>query len=344
MSLYKRLIIKEIISETADTKTFILAMREDEDHFNYLPGQFLTLVFKARQGEERRSFSISSALNEPLSITVKRIDNGAYSRLLFDKASVGDELQTIGASGFFVLPKEIKAYKQIFFFAAGSGITPIFSLIKTLLFKNEDISIVLIYSNRNAAAAIFYNELKELQQRFANRFKIEFLFSSAINLARARLSKWLIDILLKEYKTAGNADTLFYLCGPYEYMRMTTIGLLVNGVSEQNIHKEDFVPLKLEVKELPPDINAHLVSIELNGTIHPIKVQYPDTILKAAKSAGLQMPYSCEAGRCGSCVALCKSGKVWMSYNEVLMDEEISKGLVLTCTGYPISGDVLLQI
>jgi len=346
MSLYKRLLIKNIIEETADTKTFILEPKTEEDAFHYQSGQFLTLVFHSHNTEERRSFSISSSpsLSEPLSITVKRIDNGAYSRLLIDKAAPGDELLSIGASGFFTLPDNVADYKQVFFFAAGSGITPIFSQIKTLLFAEEKTQIVLIYSNRNAASTIFYSALKNLQEQFPQRIKIEFLFSSAVNLGRARLSKWLLEILLKEYQTGQNSDTLFYLCGPFDYMRMASIALIVHGVPDKNIHKEDFVPLKLEPKELPPDINVHLVSIEINGTTHLLTVQYPDTILKAAKRAGLQMPYSCEAGRCGTCVALCKTGKVWMSYNEVLMDEEIAKGLVLTCTGYPIGGEVRLLI
>lgn len=346
MGLYKNLRVTAIINETADTKTFVLEPKTPADNFSYEAGQFLTLVFHRPFGEERRSFSISSspALNEPLMLTIKRVENGAYSRLLLDKGMVGDEWQTIGASGFFVFPPLLKPYRQIFFFAAGSGITPVFSLIKTLLFTEPNVDVVLIYSNRNINTTIFYKELNLLLSRFSTRFKIEFLFSTAPNLARARLSKWLLEILLNEYKTAVNEECLFYLCGPYEYMRMASIGLVANGIAEKNIHKEDFIPLKLEPKELPPDKNAHLVFINVNGETHKIEVQYPETILSAAKKAGLQMPYSCEAGRCGTCVARCTSGKVWMSYNEVLMDDEMAKGLVLTCTGYPVGEDVYLDI
>lgn len=346
MGLYKQLLIKNIIVETADTKTFILEPKSADDVFDYRSGQFLTLVFPGIDGEQRRSFSISSAplLNEPLSITVKRIDNGAYSRWLIDHAIEGDELQTIGASGFFTLPESMAQYRQLFFFAAGSGITPVFSLIKTLLYSGNNSSIVLIYSNRKVSNAIFYDQLKQLEAEFGTRFKIEFLFSTAVNLARARLSKWLLEILLREYQLASNKETLFFLCGPFEYMRMASIGLAVHGVPEKNIHKEDFIPLKLEPKELPPDTGAHKVSLTINGMVYELEVQYPDTILKAAKKARLPMPYSCEAGRCGSCVAFCESGKVWMSYNEVLMEDEMAKGLILTCTGYAVGGDVSIRI
>lgn len=345
MALYKELVIAQIIPETADTKTFVLVPATPADRIGYKAGQFLTLIFPRKDQEDRRSFSISSApgSDTSLSITVKRIDNGAYSRWLTDKARSGDRLLTIGASGFFTLPDDLKPYRQLFFFAAGSGITPVYSLIKTLVLHPEKPAITLVYSNRNRTNTIFYEELQALQEQHP-QLRIEFLFSSAINLGRARLSKWLLEILLKEYSQASYEQSLFYLCGPYEYMRMASIGLIAQGVPEQHIRKEDFVPLKLEPKERPPDTAAHTVVLEINGQQRPLLVQYPDTILKAAKKAGLPLPYSCEAGRCGTCVALCTAGRVWMSYNEVLVDSDLDKGLVLTCTGYPVGGNVSLKI
>jgi ferredoxin-NADP reductase len=345
MALYKELMITKIIPETEDTKTFVFAPVSPADEVDYKAGQFLTLVFPRKEGEDRRSFSISSSPDskEPLSITVKRIDNGAYSRLLIDKAREGDRLLTIGASGFFTMPDELEKYREIFFFAAGSGITPVYSLIKTLTLRSEKLHIVLVYSNRSAASTIFYEALRAIQAR-CPQLTIEFLFSSSVNLGRARLSKWLLEILLKEYSRVPYEQSLFYLCGPYEYMRMASIGLIAQGVPEHNIRKEDFVPLKLEPKSLPPDTEAHSVDLEINGQNHQLRVQYPDTILKVAKRQGLPIPYSCEAGRCGTCVALCTTGRVWMSYNEVLVDSDLDKGLVLTCTGYPVGGDVSLKI
>lgn len=345
MALYKELVISQIIPETADTKTFVLLPASPADRFDYKAGQFLTLVFPRKEGEDRRSFSISSIPDTgvSLSITVKRIDNGAYSRWLIDKAREGDRLLSIGASGFFTLPDDLKPYRQVFFFAAGSGITPVYALIKTLLLRPEKPAITLIYSNRSIANTIFYEELHALQTAYP-QLNIEFLFSTSVNLGRARLSKWLLEILLKEYSRVPYSQSLFYLCGPYEYMRMASIGLITQGVPEHHIRKEDFVPLKLEPKELPPDTEAHTVVLNINGQEHKLLVQYPDTILRAAKKAGLPLPYSCEAGRCGTCVAKCSAGKVWMSYNEVLVDSDLDKGLVLTCTGYPVGGSVSLKI
>lgn len=344
MSLYKTLRITGIKAETADSKTFFLAPVAAEP-INYMPGQFLTFVFPKPAGAERRSYSISStpALQEPLSVTIKKVENGEYSRKLVDHAKEGDDLITIGAGGFFVLPTDIEHYRQFFFLAAGSGITPVFALIKSILTLHPHIQVVLIYSNRSKATTIFYDELLQLSKQYTGRLLIEFLFSSAFNLERARLSKWLLGILLKEYVRAPMQQILFYCCGPFDFMRMATIEMLEDGVPLHNIRKENFSTFKQEIKIKPPDTDKHAVSIQLGNNHYSIETQYPQTILQAAKKAGIVLPYSCEAGKCGSCAANCISGKVWMSYNEVLLDEEIAKGGVLTCTGYPIGGDVELM-
>lgn len=344
MVLYRKLRISGIKVETGDCKTFYLTPI-NASPLHYQAGQFLTFVFAKPFSEDRRSYSVSSTafLNEPLSITVKRLENGEYSRKLFDYAKQDDVLTSTGVAGFFVLPDDIQRYQEIFFLAAGSGITPILPLIKTILYQHPQLRVILIYSNRSKQGTIFYEELNQLSRFFADRFVIEFLFSSALNLERARLSKWLLALLLKQYSTASYAKTLFYTCGPFDYMRMVSIELLENGVPLQHIKKENFTALKVESKSLPPDTHKHAIEIQLPEKTWHIETQYPQTILQAAKKAGIILPYSCESGRCGSCAAICIHGKVWMSYNEVLMDDEINKGRVLTCVGFPINGDIVLK-
>ncbi|MFT3933427.1 MAG: ferredoxin--NADP reductase [Chitinophagaceae bacterium] len=344
MGLYKTLRIDSIKTETADTRTFYLSPA-DGLPLLYKPGQFLTFVFSKPQGEERRSYSISStpALHEPLSITVKRLDNGEYSRKLFDLAKPGDLLTTAGAAGFFVLPDNVNDYKEIFFMAAGSGITPILPLIKTLLYLHPQVRVILIYSNRSAASTIFYDALQQLQKDFPDRLVIEFLFSTAVNLENARLSKWLLGRLLMQLRKAEVQHSLFYTCGPFDYMRMVSIELLESGIPLQHIRKEHFVVLKMESKVMPPDLHKHDITLYIGRKKFQFATQYPQTILQAAKKEGIALPYSCESGRCGSCAAICTHGKVWMSYNEVLMDDEIDRGKVLTCTGYPINGGIVLR-
>lgn len=341
---YRPLRIIRIIPETQDVKTFVLDSGEAD--LPYKAGQYLTFVFSDKGNEVRRSYSLASApvLNEPLAITVKRVQNGAISRPLFDHAKVGDTLFTTGAAGFFVLPETIAPQQQLFFLAAGSGIVPVFSLIKTALHTHKDLPVVLVYSNRSEHETIFYKELLALKQAFPHNFHLEFLFSLSADLARARLNQWLLQVLLEQYSLVHAGDILFYTCGPFSYMRMIEIELQTMGFPASQIRKEQFNTIRPAVKAEPPDTEPHKVEIKMGDEVHTLTVQYPHSILETAKKQGIVLPYSCEAGKCGSCAARCIKGNVWMMYNEVLLNDEIRKGLVLTCSGYPVGGDVVLEI
>jgi ring-1,2-phenylacetyl-CoA epoxidase subunit PaaE len=341
-SSYISLKITHIRRDTTNSKSFVLKQFHGNP-IQYKAGQFLTLIFIRKNVEERRSYSISSTpvLNEPLTITVKRIDNGEYSRHLFDFAKVGDELLTIGASGFFTLPENLNEYSQLTFLAAGSGITPILPLIKTILYSGHAPPVTLLYSNRSESETIFLDQLRQLIDEFPNRLNVEFLYSTSQNLLKARLTKLLLVAYVNE-KVRHKDKALFYICGPFQYMQMATIVLLTEGIPAGNIRKENFSTEKPVIKDLPPDVNPHRVRINFNGKEHSLTVQYPVTILGAAKQKGIMLPYSCEAGKCGTCAATCLQGHVWLSYNEVLLDRELEKGRVLTCTGYPYGKDDVL--
>ncbi len=343
-SLYKRLIIKEIHEEVKNFKTFTF---EEDHNIKYKAGQYLTLVQYHRNEEVRRSYSITSSpvLNEPLSIGVKRVDNGFFSRQLIDNAKAGDEILTTGSGGFFVLPDYTGNYQQLFFFAAGSGITPVFSLIKTALNAHPYLSIVLIYSNASQEKAIFFSDLQKLQSSFPDRFHIEALFSNSFNLANARLHRDLIFTFIQQLSIVQKEKVLYYICGPENYMRLCTYTLQEYGVETNQIKKEDFYISAVRNRDAtPPDKQDHIAHIHISKKTHHIKVHFPDSILKAAKKEGIVLPYSCEAGRCGNCVARCVSGNVWHSYNEVLTEKELQEGLILTCVGHPVGGDVELEI
>jgi ferredoxin-NADP reductase len=340
---YQPLTIAEIREETTGFKTIIFA---EGHHLSYESGQFLTLVENRESQEIRRSYSITSSpvFNERLSIAVKRIDNGYFSRKLVDRARTGDRLLTTGVGGFFRLPENIQLFTTIFFFAAGSGIAPILSLIKTVLRLYPDISVFLFYSNQSVAATAFYKELNQMQSRFPNRLHIDFLFSSESDLRRARLNR---DLLMEflSINRYHREKTLFYTCGPEAYMRMIRFHLVEEGFPEANIKKEDFNPGNKKITDrVPPDKHDYPVQLELRGKRFDVPVHYPESILQAARKIKLNLPYSCETGKCGSCAAICISGKVWLSNNEVLTEKDLAGGLTLTCTGHPQSNDVILKI
>ena len=339
------LTISHIREESPDFKTFYFAA-DPARPIAYQSGQYLTLVLEQRQQEFRRSYSIISApvLHEPLAIGVKRIDNGLFSRYLIDQVRPGDQLLTTGAGGLFTLPAQVEDYRQVFFFAAGSGITPILSLLKTVLYGHPLLKAVLIYSNHTPQQAIYLAELQQLAEAFPNRFQLECLYSNAANLARARLHKELLLWLVENYALAPADQLLAYVCGPLNYMRMCLYGLREAHIPGENIRKENFSTEKPKALVVPADQEAHLVTLHWQGKTYQVTVQYPETILKAARKSGVDLPYSCEAGRCGNCVARCRSGQVWLAYNDVLTDKEIARGLTLTCMGYPVGGEVVLEI
>jgi ring-1,2-phenylacetyl-CoA epoxidase subunit PaaE len=216
-------------------------------------------------------------------------------------------------------------------------------LIKTILSTTKK-RVLLIYSNRKPADAIFLKELSALEKQSENRLVIRYLFSSNFNVYSSRLSKWLLEQILEQELTDEKNKLLFYLCGPESYMQMSTIVLLGNSFPSAHILKENFNTLpRMQLPE-PPDREQHMVTLLINHERIQLPVQYPKSILAAAKSAGIDIPYSCEAGRCGSCAATCTQGKTWMAYNEVLMEDEILKGRILTCQAYPVGGDVEIVI
>jgi ring-1,2-phenylacetyl-CoA epoxidase subunit PaaE len=342
--IYKTLVIDAVVEEVEGFKTIVF---KNGHGISYKSGQYLTLVRFENREEQRRSYSIISSpqLNEPLSIGVKRVANGVFSRWLVDRAKPGDEILTTGSGGFFMLPDDTISYNQLFFFAAGSGITPVYSLLKTALYAYPHLSLVLVYSNASAGKTIFLKDLQHLQEQFPKQLKIHFLFSNAADLSRARLNRDLLLSLLAQYGVSTNDQRLFYVCGPESYMRLCIYTLQAEGIPPAFIKKENFYFSAVKKRDVAPDDNAdHQVTIQLKNGSFSFVVHHPDSILKAAKKQSVHLPYSCETGRCGSCVALCSKGKVWHSYNEVLTEKELTQGLVLTCVGHPDKSDLVLEI
>lgn len=336
--------VQSIVKETEDAASFVLAPESGE--VKYEAGQFITLLFKNRNNEEeRRSYSISSApeLGEPLTITVKKVVNGAYSRKLVDTVQVGDLLNGLSPTGFFTLPAVVKDSMQFIFFAAGSGITPIYAQIKTLLASNMAVKIVLVYSNRSEKDALFYQQIQSLAKKHPDRLAIRFLFSDAAHYSNARLSGSMIEEIVQKHFPGSFQDSWVYLCGPFQYMLMIKLVLKGMGIKEQQIKKEQFIIYKSEVSQKPADTDWHMVHATLGESVYTWKVQYPDTILQAAKKQRIDLPYNCESGQCGACAAICVKGKVWMYKNDVLMEDEIQAGRILTCTAYPVGADVEIR-
>lgn len=316
----------------------------------YLAGQFLTLVFERNGKELRRSYSLCSSpvLDEPLAIAIKRVENGEISRLLHHQTAVGEVLTALEPNGQFSYVPQEAIRRTVFLFAAGVGITPLFSILKTALTVEKHTKVILAYSNKSAEGSLFYEELNEWQAKYPDRLKIIYLFSTAKNLMMARLNGQLIERIVAENLEFEKDDTLLYTCGPVDYMDVCRITLLNLGFHQSQIKKETFVLPEDEADEddmtekVVKDTNSYSVILHFKGEIKEINVPYQQSILDAALEQGINLPYSCHAGICSTCTANCIKGQVRMDYNEVLMDNEIEAGRVLVCTGHPTENGTTL--
>lgn len=337
----KEITITRIKTELKDVKTFFFEYT-DQQRRSYRPGQFITLL--SGDGKERRSYSLSTLPNDEYpGFTVKRVDNGVFSRKLIDQTRVGDQFKIIEPTGFFTIPETISNYNAVYFFAAGIGITPIYPIIRSLL-DTTRLHLKLIYSNRSIEQTLFYHELNALSDKYAGRLVIEYLFSNAADLSKARLNKQAVRQVLLCTGTIEKQKSLFFVCGPFTYMRMVILGLEEQDILPENIKKENFTILPAQGFIPSRDTRTHIVQIKMGTNNFTFQTTFPDTILRSARKNGIQLPYSCETGQCGTCAAICIKGTVWMSYNEVLTDREIDNGYILTCTGYAADGDVILKM
>ncbi|HVX51847.1 MAG TPA: 2Fe-2S iron-sulfur cluster-binding protein [Chitinophagaceae bacterium] len=328
--------VVDVIHETPDTKSFYLEHTQGAG-VPYSAGQFLTFIFFEAGHETRRSYSLGSApgVDDRMFITVKRKPNGSISRRLFEHCKTGDTLTAIEPSGRFVIEEPFA--KRYIFIAAGSGITPVFSLIKQLLFFKPAATVLLINQCRNETNVIYAQQLQHLQQQFAGRFTVTQLYSQPVShkYFSQRLNNTLFEICLKQQLARYSvSDMQCYVCGPPVFMLMAQFTLKLLHFKDEQIHKEQFVIIPPKSTPLLHDTMPRLVKLRYRKKEYFLQVTYPASILDAALKEGIQLPYSCRAGICSTCMATCIHGKVVMSNNEVLTEKELAAGKILTCTGF----------
>ncbi|MDB5230215.1 MAG: ferredoxin--NADP reductase [Chitinophagaceae bacterium] len=325
--------IISVRQETADVKTFFLEL-QDPVQIHYRSGQFLTFLFTIYDKEVRRSYSLGSSpgIDPHLFITVKRKENGEFSRLLFDHFHPGDTLTALPPAGRFTLPET--AVKEYVFIAAGTGIVPIYSLIKEAMQFFPETTVLLIYQNKNELNIIYQDELELIKTKHPDRLNIIYLFSSPKEHIHfpSRLNNNLLEKIIQQ--EVKSAEVLFYTCGPKLFMTMVEFTLRLMGYLKEQVKKENFVIDPLPVFKLV-DTTPKTVNIIYRKKKISLQVSQPDSILTTALSHHIELPYSCRGGRCSSCIAICKSGKVSMSVNEVLTDKDLEKGYILTCVAHP---------
>lgn len=342
--LYLRVV--RIVAETADANSYFLEL-VDGQPVSYRAGQFLTLILTHNGHEVRRSYSLSSAPGEEqLQLTVKRVQNGEISRYLHNTLRVGDVLTSLRPAGRFTLNEDQPG--DVVLMGAGSGITPLFALLKQILRTDTNRLVTLLYSNPNERSIIFRDELDGLQRQFPDRFRLIYLLSDPSDDwtgLRGRLNNILLERLLPQLVgTAPPKTLLFYLCGPGDYMRMVQFTLIFRGFRPDQIRRENFVVEPVFLSPPPAFALDRTVLVRFREKEVDIQVPAYKSILQAALDEGVMLPYSCRGGRCSTCVARCLSGSVHMTINDVLTEHDLADGWVLTCTGYPESEGVVIEI
>jgi 3-ketosteroid 9alpha-monooxygenase subunit B len=330
----RTLTVKEVVRETADAHSLVF----DGPALPYKPGQFLTLRIPSDQQSTARCYSLSSSphVDDLLKVTVKRTAGGYGSNWVCDTVGPGTALDVLPPAGHFT-PKDLSA--DLLLCAAGSGITPVVSILKSALAVGTG-HLVLLYANRDEASVIFAEELRSLVAAHAERLVVLHWLESVSGLPTVPLLRELV----RPY--AGHEA---FVCGPGPFMDAVTHALSELEVPRNRVHLEKFVsltgdpwsaPVEVVLEGEDPDSDATTVSVDLDGTHSEVSWPSSKVLLDALLDAGLDAPYSCRQGNCSACACKLVDGEVKMRENKVLEQEDLDEGWILACQSVPLSPTV----
>ena len=316
--------------------------------FTWKAGQHLTLRFNIDGKQVRRSYSISSSpcSGDPLTITVKRVKNGLVSNHVNDNIQINDEIEVMPPFGGFYLEPNQRHRRTHYFFAAGSGITPLFSMIHSILCAEPQSAAYLVYGNKNDQSILFREKLEQLNDQHQQRLTVLHvlsdlsIWSSFKPWRSGKLNKDTIMALIDNFPPYAQ-DVQYYICGPGD-MNQTVKSVLMNlDAPAERIHHESYggnIDIDESVKG-----KAAQAQIHLDGKTQTIQISENQTLLEAARNAQMTPPFSCQSGVCGACRARLTMGSVHMRTTMALEDSEIKKGVILTCQSVATSDNLQLS-
>ena len=327
--------LRRVVTETAEASSFVLDIPDDQrELFAYAAGQFLTFRLDVDGETLHRCYSMSSApeVDDELQVTVKRVPGGAVSNRMIDTLGEGDPVDVTLPAGAFLLDD---GDDELVAFAAGSGITPILSLVKSALATTRR-RVRLYYANRDRDSVIFAAALDDLAARHPDRLDV---------VHHHDVDRGFVDAAAVRSFVAPVGDAEHYICGPTPFMDVVETALLDRSVPADRIHIERFAAGEPAVD--PVEVAAEtaadapfVVTITLDGRTESVEHRPGTTILQTARQLGMSPPYSCESGSCATCMAKLVEGSVKMHVNDVLSDDEVADGWVLTCQSVPTSAAV----
>ncbi len=335
--------VKDIIRQTPEAVQIIFDIPAKlSPQFLYEAGQYITICKTLDNEEVRRSYSICSdpKTDLDLSVAVKEVHHGKMSTFLNQSLNRGDLLDIMPPMGNFQVAKNTEKNQHHFLFGGGSGITPLISMIKSILNIEGNLA-TLIYANKTEDSIIFKEELNTIKSKFPKRFKLIHTLDNPSSSWKGLQGQLNPDSVAELVDAYSFSSSVFYICGPNAMMEMVRDTLLNNAIHSEKIRMEYFTATSSsllkenETEEVGNEVIESEATLEVYGEVSTVMVEEGQTILEAAQEADLDPPYSCSAGVCTTCRARIVSGNVVMEEREGLSDAEIEEGFVLTCQSKP---------
>lgn len=349
---YHELVVKQVVQETKDAISIVF--EQPASKITYKSGQFLTLIIPIQGKEVRRAYSLCSSpfVDDDLVVTVKRVEKGLMSNWLPDNLKKGDKIKVMEPMGQFTTEFAADKKRHLVMFAGGSGITPMLSIIKSLLTQETNSIVSLIYCNRNIDSIIFKETLAQWETRYEGRLHVIHILDEApMNWQgySGLLNHDMLSKLFERIPNWGSEQTTYLMCGPEGMMKNVDTLLEARQISRNKIFKESFVQGTIDKdtkkdEKTAGEPKAREVTIRYDGQEFKFMVEPQRTILETALDQGIDLPYSCQSGLCTACRGKALSGQVKLDEEEGLSQSERAEGYVLTCVGHPLTDDVVIEI
>lgn len=350
MSKFHSLQVVDIVRETPDAVSVAFKVPDDlKKEYAFKQGQYLTLKFNIKGEELRRSYSICSSYYEnELRVAIKKVKDGRVSTFISDQLKSGDVIEVMTPMGNFYTEMDPSNQKTYVLFAGGSGITPMFSILKTVLKDEPKSRIILFYGNNDESSIIFKKQFEQLAIANADRLNIV----NILNNAPPTHPEWLkgmmtkeknIELIKKYVSTSAKAE--YFICGPGVMMDNVMAALKELNIDESAIHIEYFTtPVNAgDIKPSSDIAKGAMATIIIDGDEHMVELEENESILEAALRTGLDAPFACQGGSCCTCRALLQAGKVEMAVNYALSASEVKQGFILTCQSRPTTPSVVVN-
>lgn len=343
MASFYKLQIKEVKRETPSAVSVVFNVPSElQSAYQFIAGQYINLKLTLDGKEIRRAYSICSSPNSgELRIAIKAVKNGLFSKFANENLSVGDLLEVGLPEGKFTFEPNVEKQKNYAAMVAGSGITPVMSILQSVLENEPKSSFVLLYGNKSPEETIFHQQLHDLQNKYVGRLFMHYAFSQTKVEEQlfGRIDKSNINYVFDNKHKEKDFDK-FYLCGPEAMINLATTVLKEHNVADKNIKFELFTATGTENTEASSDEGHTKITVLVDDEETTFEMSQKQTILDAALKQGIDAPYSCQGGICSSCLARVSKGTAEMKKNSILSDKEVADGLILTCQAHPTSYEI----